>query len=655
MKVSLRWQVLWAPGLALAVATALLLAEASARDQLKERVAAITTARENLDRVLHQLSERHHRSIRRASEAVLEPQPDNRLAILAWTSEHYVKEIEDYLSEARAVAKAVSIPHADGRLKLDLDRLEAQLARVGEQAQKTAPLFDALLSAVSADDPEATLVAVNDLARANRAMQGVLHVAEAVVRRAAVWQLEQALVSPPAVPRIAWLLLLLWAPLSLYIAQRPINRVGRLVSNLPPPAAASPEEHGISQRIANLHAERQALERQLIDRTRDAERAQQSTRRNEHELALLRLYTDNLVNSLRSAVVVTDAALTVRSFNRTARTSLELGEEVIDSPITAHPLYRALDAQAHHLSAEIARAVDAREVLRFENVSYTSAEAELILDLTIAPYLDESGAARGLLWVVDDVTEAVHTKSQLLLAERLAAVGRLSAQVAHEIRNPLSAIGLNAELLSDELLSELDGPRREEATSLLSAIGSEVERLTQVTESYLQLARLPRPNTKELDLNVLVTDLATMLREEMKAHGVQMSLELASPAPQAAVDPGQLRQALLNVLRNSREAMPQGGSIRIITRANGNSAEVSVVDAGPGIPKQHLSRIFEPFFSTKPAGTGLGLSLTQQIITEHGGSISATREEPHGTRITIALPREAGVAGSAKASEEVAG
>ena len=207
-------------------------------------------------------------------------------------------------------------------------------------------------------------------------------------------------------------------------------------------------------------------------------------------------------------------------------------------------MYRAVAARTSPQAA-LSHALTTKEALRFLGIDYESSAAELVLDITIAPYLDESGAARGLLWIADDVTEAVRVKGKLLLAERLATVGRLSAQVAHEVRNPLSAIGLNAELLEDDFAAGLPEPKRTEAVQLLRAIGSEVERLTQVTEGYLQLARLPHPNASDTDVNVVVSDLATMLREEMSDLRSRFFGDEAAAAEAAEIDA--LRERVVQV------------------------------------------------------------------------------------------------------------
>ena len=219
----------------------------------------------------------------------------------------------------------------------------------------------------------------------------------------------------------------------------------------------------------------------------------------------------------------------------------------------------------------------------------------------------------------------------LLRSERLAAIGRIAAQITHEIRNPLSSISLNAEELGERLR---DGPQ----AALCDAIVREVDRLAAVTEEYLRFARLPKPQPVRADVNEAVRDLLDFVRPELKAGGVQLEQELAPTAPEVLVDVGQLRQLLLNLVRNAREAMPAGGALRVSTSHESGFVAIAVKDGGPGIPPERLQRIFDPFFTTKERGTGLGLALAQEIAQEHGGQLTCQSALGAGTTFTLRLP-----------------
>jgi signal transduction histidine kinase len=228
-------------------------------------------------------------------------------------------------------------------------------------------------------------------------------------------------------------------------------------------------------------------------------------------------------------------------------------------------------------------------------------------------------------------------REELRRGERLAAVGRISAQITHEIRNPLNAIGLNTELLAEEL-AKASAPA--EATQLVASITREVDRLEQVAEAYLHFARLPRPSLARLDLNDVAGSLLSFVAPELEAAGVEVVRELAPDPLPLRADEGQLRAVLLNLLRNSREAMPSGGRVTVRTRREGEAVLAEVADTGGGIPPGDLTRIFEPFYSTKERGTGLGLAFALQVVREHGGTIRCDSAAGRGTTFTIRLPAD---------------
>ena len=264
-------------------------------------------------------------------------------------------------------------------------------------------------------------------------------------------------------------------------------------------------------------------------------------------------------------------------------------------------------------------------------------------------------------------------QSRLLQSERLATIGKMSAKVAHEVRNPLSSVSLNTELLEDEL-SLLPDARRAEAGQLLRAIRSQIDVLSNVTEGYLRFARLPKPQLDAIRPDALIADLAEFVREELRARRVKIVLDVAQDLPTVRVDAGQIRQALLNLIRNAAEAMPGGGTVRIAAQslvadrateqmqkrggaeaqASGNLGrvalqppnppaplqfvEVTVTDTGAGVPSEDLERIFEPFFTRKEGGTGLGLAISREIALGHGGTLTCESASEKGTTFRLTLP-----------------
>lgn len=239
--------------------------------------------------------------------------------------------------------------------------------------------------------------------------------------------------------------------------------------------------------------------------------------------------------------------------------------------------------------------------------------------------------------IVRDLTEQKRLERQVLHGERLATIGKMAAKVAHEIRSPLSSISLNAELLEDEL-SGYEGVNTVEAQSLLRSIIAEIERVTSLTEEYLQFSRLPESQVLNGDLNHLVDGLVEFLRHEVRQKRIELNYAVNGAALQVRFDPVQLRRALLNIVRNAIEAMPKGGQLSITTARVEGKAVIRIRDNGVGISEEELERIFDPFFTTKDFGTGLGLAVVQQIIDEHCGQILCESKRGQGSTFSIFLP-----------------
>jgi signal transduction histidine kinase len=228
-------------------------------------------------------------------------------------------------------------------------------------------------------------------------------------------------------------------------------------------------------------------------------------------------------------------------------------------------------------------------------------------------------------------------RAELVKAERLAVVGQMAAKITHEVRNPLSAIGLNLELLEAEL-AEGEGDVGE-ARELCVAMQREVQRLTQLSQQYLSLARRPAPELVPEPLGDLVAEVVAFLKPELDRGGVRAELELDPSAPPVALDEGLLRQALHNLLRNAREAMPDGGTIRVrLGTAEGGGVDLAIEDEGEGVPDALRATIFDPFVTTKSGGTGLGLAVTREIVEAHGGLVACEPRTPRGTRFVLHFP-----------------
>jgi signal transduction histidine kinase len=227
--------------------------------------------------------------------------------------------------------------------------------------------------------------------------------------------------------------------------------------------------------------------------------------------------------------------------------------------------------------------------------------------------------------------QILEIEEQLRRTDRLSTLGELSAGMAHEIRNPLGSIRGTAEILKDGV--DPDDPRHEFAEILVK----EVDRLNRVLEDFLRFARQTPLEQGRFDLNAVVREVLDLTRRQAERSDVAVIVTLGE-LPLLTGDGGQLRQALLNLVLNALQAMPQGGQLTVTTHRADGQAEVMVADSGPGIPAGEEERIFKTFVTTRPDGTGLGLPISQRIVISHGGQLTLRNHPGKGATFTIALP-----------------
>ncbi len=252
-----------------------------------------------------------------------------------------------------------------------------------------------------------------------------------------------------------------------------------------------------------------------------------------------------------------------------------------------------------------------------------------VLGLAVTPLEEKSGA---LLIVFQDLTYLRRMQDELKRIDRLASLGRVSAQLAHEIRNPLASMRGSAQLLGDDVQNSPHSVR------LAQIIMRESDRLAQLVDGYLELARPPPPAKENIRIDSVVAETVEMLRADPMTAGVVLEEQL-SPVDGLA-DAAQLRQVLINLLRNALAAVGKGGTVRVTVDADGNQERIRVWDSAGSIPSEDLTRIFEPFYTTSAAGTGLGLSTVHAIVQAHAGAVAVTSAPSLGTTFTVALPRK---------------
>lgn len=380
---------------------------------------------------------------------------------------------------------------------------------------------------------------------------------------------------------------------------RPIDRLTAQVQRLAAGEAAGRVDVRSSDEIGVLAREFNAMAEAVAERDR---------RLNERAAALDRL------------------SLRLRGVLDTIRAGLVVVESGADGPRVemANPAAGRQwgSAEGQPLPADLAALLpppDSPGSRRFEGLTLANRR----YDVDVVPF-----GVRGALIVGEDVTERTLDRERLARSERLALVGQMLAQITHEVRNPLNAMSLNAELLADDI-------HEPEATAMLETITGEIRRLEAVTSRYLDLARRRQPELVDMDPMALVRDVLRVEEEALRRAGVVVSLQGDSPGL-AELDGEVLRRALRNIVRNAVEAGAR--RLDIDVRREGDELIVSVRDDGPGMDAEHAERAFEPFFTTKAQGTGLGLAIGRQELEDVGGQLEAHTAPGQGAMFILSLP-----------------
>src|SRR5215208_943062 len=259
----------------------------------------------------------------------------------------------------------------------------------------------------------------------------------------------------------------------------------------------------------------------------------------------------------------------------------------------------------------------------------------VLVNLATTPLRDSDGAIAGSIVVIEDISSRVQLEEQLQISEKMASIGLLAAGVAHEVNTPLTGISSYTQMLLQN--AEPGDPR----TKVLEKIERQTFRAAKIVNGLLNLARPAQVDSGPIDLHAVLNDVLSLLEHQLRNSSIKVRKELSPVGPIVQGIEYKLQQVFLNLFLNARDAMPRGGWLTIATSIRDDGAAVvEVSDTGLGIPSDHLSRIYDPFFTTKDIGkgTGLGLSITYGIVQEHGGSITCESVVGQGTRFVLTLP-----------------
>jgi two-component system NtrC family sensor kinase len=349
------------------------------------------------------------------------------------------------------------------------------------------------------------------------------------------------------------------------------------------------------------------------------------------EIERLRQFSDSVVESLSDGLFVIDLDDRVLRWNRRLEQMFQFDR--------TRAIGRRLSAlfPASFVDLLIAARRDTPEGATLLRVPLASGPADmsrpLLLNAGIAPFQTADGIKAGWIIVIEDVTDRASLEEQLRLSEKMAAIGLLAAGVAHEVNTPLTGISSFTQMLLDK--ADPDDPK----TQLLEKIERQTFRAAKIVNSLLNLARPSDGEAGLVDVNAIIGDVLSLLEHQFRGSRIQVRRDLAPAAPIRGFE-YKLQQVFLNLFLNARDAMPKGGWLSVSSSVAGGIVTVEVADTGSGIPSEHISRIYDPFFTTKTdgRGTGLGLSVTYGIVQEHGGALTCDSAVGQGTRFTLTLP-----------------
>ncbi len=349
----------------------------------------------------------------------------------------------------------------------------------------------------------------------------------------------------------------------------------------------------------------------------------------------------NILKSVPSGILTVDQEGRVTAINPVAEQILRLS-----AAQALGQSYLSLFPEEDPIQAILRGALEGRQYLQDQDISHPAVSPQQVaIRVTVSELKDHRQAYAGVVLLLKDVSELLILEQQLRRSEKLSALHTLSAGVAHEIRNPLSALDLNLHLLGDELSEE--DRARPAVKKYLEVLGVEVERLKDILDNFMRFSKPLALKMEQVDLARVLHHILKLLGHEASEKNVRLEIDLPKKIPPVHGDETELGQVFLNIIINAIQAMPRGGVLKVSASLIGEltrqTIEVRIADTGIGIPKQNLPKLFEPFFTTKDYGGGLGLPITYRIVEDHGGSIHIESHEGVGTTVAVRLPSMTGV------------
>ena len=351
-------------------------------------------------------------------------------------------------------------------------------------------------------------------------------------------------------------------------------------------------------------------------------------------------FLETVFNAIQEGIVVTDSSGRITYLNDAACELFGLdGEDSIGKLLDER--VRGLDWNAlTHSGGPVTRDLEIfYPSNRFINFYIVPLVIESRLDRNENAAAADRGYSEqvGYAIIMRDITESRRTAEKTIESERLNALTLLAAGVAHELGNPLNSLNIHLQLMERQT-RKLKGKERDELQHSIEICRGEINRLDSIVTQFLRAIRPSRPQLQPENINAIVEEAVRFFSAEIEARDIVVETELRSDLPLLQLDRGQMKQAFYNVIKNSFEAMKRRGILRIRTDMDESHVRVSFIDTGGGMSAETLSHVFEPYYTTKERGTGLGLLIVRRIVREHGGELAIESTEGKGLTLTIRLP-----------------
>jgi len=342
---------------------------------------------------------------------------------------------------------------------------------------------------------------------------------------------------------------------------------------------------------------------------------------------------ETIFHALQEGILLLDHEGRIQYANRATQQLLGINPDDAEG----QPIQKYLQEIDWDLISEFDEEAWSRLIRREIEITYP---AQKFIEFYVAPIDASSDGDRGIVMILRDVTRDREQAADTIESERLNAIMLLAAGVAHEIGNPLNSLNIHLQLLERELGEIQDKELQDDLTELVQIAQNEIARLDQIITQFLGALRPTIPNLERAKPDELIQEVLTLLHHELDDRGVWVEVDIPDDLPPVQLDTAQIKQAVFNILRNSVQALADGGIIKIHAKAEDRFIAIAFSDNGPGISQEVLTHLFEPYHTTKQEGTGLGLMIVQRIVRDHGGLIEIDTQPGQGTTFTLLLPRE---------------